>query len=218
MPRATCRLSALEAAVLGHLRTDDVPGCEIPARYFHYVRTGDARPLDPVLEHNRLDLLALAMLTSAAARLLERGSVAARTAREALGLAWLFDRGGLANEAQTCLARALDLPGDAATRAEALWTYGVACRRAGRFDQAAAAWRRLLTMAACPERTSRDAAEALAVHHEHRLRDFEQARDLAMASLRLSTSAVRRAGAERRVARLDRRIAEVRTSLVPLFS
>jgi uncharacterized protein YprB with RNaseH-like and TPR domain len=216
--RGTCRLTALEAMVLGHLRRDDVPGPEIPARYFHYVRSGDSRPLDAVLEHNRLDLLALAMLTSMAAGLLERGAAAAQTAREALGLAWLFERRGLAGQALACLARAVELPGDAGTRAEALWGYGVACRRAGRFEEAADAWRRLLVMPGCPAWSSRDATEALAVHHEHRLRDFEAARDLAAASLQLATSAARRAGAERRVARLDRRIAKVRQPRVPLFS
>ena len=49
------------------------PGFEIPSRYFHYVRTGDARPLDAVLEHNRRDLLSLALLTARAAQLLDEG-------------------------------------------------------------------------------------------------------------------------------------------------
>ena len=58
-----CRLTMLEAALCGHRREGDVPAFEIPSRYFHYVRTGDARPLAAVLEHNRLDLLALALIT-----------------------------------------------------------------------------------------------------------------------------------------------------------
>src|SRR6187549_811428 len=53
------RLSSLETSLLGHEREGDVPGFEIPARYFRYVHTGDARPLGAVLEHNRLDLLSL---------------------------------------------------------------------------------------------------------------------------------------------------------------
>ena len=46
--------------MLGMRRAGDVPGFEIPARYFQFVRSGDARPLAAVLEHNRLDLLSLA--------------------------------------------------------------------------------------------------------------------------------------------------------------
>ena len=40
-----CSLVALERSVLGARRSGDVPGSEIPARYFQFVRSGDARPL-----------------------------------------------------------------------------------------------------------------------------------------------------------------------------
>ena len=63
-----CSLIALEQQILGAWRGDDVPGYEIPERYFHFVRSGDATPLAAVLEHNRRDLISLAGLTS---RLLE---------------------------------------------------------------------------------------------------------------------------------------------------
>ena len=80
------RLSSLETSLLGHEREGDVAGFEIPARYFRYVHTGDARPLDAVLEHNRRDLLSLALLTARAAQLLDEGVTGAKTAREALGM------------------------------------------------------------------------------------------------------------------------------------
>ena len=41
-------------------------GLRDPSRYFHYVRSGDARGLEAVMEHNRLDLLSLALLTARA--------------------------------------------------------------------------------------------------------------------------------------------------------
>ena len=53
------RLSAerhSKQTLCGHVREGDVPGFEIPSRYFHFVRTGDARGLAAVMEHNRLDL------------------------------------------------------------------------------------------------------------------------------------------------------------------
>src|SRR5947207_5182371 len=59
---SSCSLCALERQVLGARRIGDVAGFEIPARYFQFIRSGDARPLAPVLEHNRLDLLSLAGL------------------------------------------------------------------------------------------------------------------------------------------------------------
>ena len=48
--------TALERSQCGFVRESDVPGFEIPSRYFDFVRHGDARPLSAVLEHNRLDL------------------------------------------------------------------------------------------------------------------------------------------------------------------
>jgi len=40
-------------------RSGDVPGSQIPSRYFEFLSNGDAEPLEGVLEHNRLDLLSL---------------------------------------------------------------------------------------------------------------------------------------------------------------
>jgi uncharacterized protein YprB with RNaseH-like and TPR domain len=58
--RRSCSLIALEQEILGANRVGDVPGFEIPARYFQFLRAGDARPLGAVFEHNRLNLLSLA--------------------------------------------------------------------------------------------------------------------------------------------------------------
>lgn len=210
-PAGTCRLSAVEASVLGHVRDGDVPGLEIPARYFQYVRSGDPRPLAAVLEHNRLDLLSLAMLTARLALLVDRGADAATTAREALGLGRLYQRGGRLAAARACFARAADMESDQPARTEALRAYAIVCRRAREHDTAAGAWRRLLELPACPPHVAREAREALAVHCEHRLRDFQAARRLAVEALRLGASAARADAIHHRVARLDRKLAS------PLF-
>jgi hypothetical protein len=209
--QSTCRLSAMEETVLGHVRDGDIPGFEVPSRYFHYVRTGDARPLGAVFEHNRLDLLSLAMLTATAATLLQEGPDASHTAHEALGLGRMYELGGLTDQARVCFARAAGFEGSPATQAEALRAYAVSCRRAGRFDEAAAAWQRILALGECPVRITKDATEALAVHHEHRLRDFHAARLFAVHSLELTRSAARREAARHRVARLDRKLAPLAT-------
>ena len=56
------RLSALESEVLGISREDDVPGQMVPEFYEAYLRTGNCGPLVPIVEHNRQDVLSLAML------------------------------------------------------------------------------------------------------------------------------------------------------------
>jgi hypothetical protein len=216
--QTTCRLAAVEEAVLGHVREGDVPGFEIPSRYFRYVRSGDPRPLEAVFEHNRLDLLSLALLTARAAQLLEQGVAAADTAREALGLGRLYQRAGMLTDARACFARAAGIDAgadfkvgpyndDLTTRAEALRAYAVLCRRARRYDEAADAWRSLLALPACPPHVVQEATEALAVHHEHRLRDLYAARGFALQSLQFNTTLTRTQAVQHRLARLDRKLA-----------
>jgi uncharacterized protein YprB with RNaseH-like and TPR domain len=57
-----CRLMALESAVLGFERVDDVASADIAALYLHFLRTGDARGLLGVVEHNAWDVIAMAAL------------------------------------------------------------------------------------------------------------------------------------------------------------
>jgi hypothetical protein len=45
-------LVQLEEEVLGHVRDHDIPGAEIPERYFRFLSCGDGALLNPVLEHN----------------------------------------------------------------------------------------------------------------------------------------------------------------------
>lgn len=59
----SCRLIHLESEVLGWQRSeDDVPGYEIPARYGHFLRTGDGEVLRAVVDHNAWDVLSMAAL------------------------------------------------------------------------------------------------------------------------------------------------------------
>ena len=81
-----------------------MPGFEIPARYFQFIRSGDARPLTAVLEHNRLDLLTLAALTARLLHLARSGPEAIADPREALALGHVYARGGLE------IARPRELP------------------------------------------------------------------------------------------------------------
>jgi uncharacterized protein YprB with RNaseH-like and TPR domain len=60
----SCKLTHLEAEVLGIEREDDVPGALIPYIYFEFVRTGRAARLVPVFQHNVLDIVSLACLTA----------------------------------------------------------------------------------------------------------------------------------------------------------
>jgi hypothetical protein len=212
----SCRLSALEETLCGHTREGDVPGFEIPSRYFHFVRTGDPRCLAAVMEHNRLDLVSLALLTARASQLLEDGPAAARTAREALGMGRLYERAGLTADARAAFLRAADgSEADPLTCAEAWRAYAVVSRRERQFTDAAHGWRRVLAVRGCPPALEREASEALAVHHEHRLRDLQAARAFALQSLHVTSTRARHEATEHRLARLDRKLLGGDTHPVP---
>ena len=103
--------------MLGAGRHDDVAGYEVPARYFHFVRSGDARVLSGVLEHNRLDLLSLAGLTAHLLGLVSGGAGGASSAREALALGRVYEQAGLSAKAQPAWQRALTLASTSTIRA-----------------------------------------------------------------------------------------------------
>ncbi|MBQ6374759.1 MAG: ribonuclease H-like domain-containing protein [Clostridia bacterium] len=58
----SCRLSNIEAEILDMPRTDDIPGSEVPTRYFTFLDTGDESLLEGIIEHNRQDIATLAVL------------------------------------------------------------------------------------------------------------------------------------------------------------
>ena len=213
-----CRLGALEESLCGHIREGDVPGFEIPSRYFHFVRSGDARGLAAVMEHNRLDLISLAMLTARASQALEDGVSGARTSREALGMGRLYERAGMPREARAAYLRAADLSdADSRLRADAWRSYAVLSRRERRYQDAVEGWQRILELPRCPPVILREASEALAVHHEHRLRDLQAARSFALRSLSVQATASRREATRHRLARLDRKLGDIGAAAVPLF-
>ncbi len=208
-----CRLSTLERLLFDVERVGDVSGFEVPGRFFRFLRSGDPRPLEPVLEHNRLDLVSLAAVTARAARLVAGGEQACRDATEAIALGKVYERAGETGRAEACYRRAAESP-CAEVRAEALYRIGLRCRRDRRFADASASWRDILAIPE-PRRGARGrdiivglrrfAAEALAVHNEHRVRDLEEARELAL--LALDYSDERRAATIRhRLSRLDRKL------------
>jgi uncharacterized protein YprB with RNaseH-like and TPR domain len=241
-PSDPCSLLSLEEEILGVRRVGDVPGFEIPARYFHFVRSGDARPLAAVAEHNRLDLLSLAGLTARLLTLVREGPDQARNPWEALALGGVYARGGLDARARGAFERAVAMtlvPGTstvgtsasmalsssasmALLRVDALRMLAVMLRRARRYEEAADCWRRLLDTPSCPARAAREANAALAIHHEHRVRDLAAAKACVLRSLAeapdVATGPAWNDAVRHRLQRIERKMAGGRgTNRRPLF-
>ena len=218
----SCKLSVLERHLAGYHRIGDVPGFEIPSRYFRFVRTGDAHGLEAVMEHNRIDLISLALVTARAIALITEGPHAAQHPREALGLGRLYERSGAADNAETSFVHAARLAARAGrepeVRAEALRRIAICRRRAGRMAEAAAAWQELATLPACPALLRREAREALAIHHEHRSRDLHTARRFVMDVLAEGAGSRNRESAEYRLRRIERKLSAHHPRELPLDS
>jgi len=58
----SCKLTTIERRVLVFERHDDVPSGEVSQVYLHFLRTGEARALLGVIEHNAWDVIAMAAL------------------------------------------------------------------------------------------------------------------------------------------------------------
>ncbi len=220
IPEAPCSLVALEREVLGIRRTGDVPGFEVPGRYFHFVRTGDAGPLAAVLEHNRRDLLSLAALTARLFHIARAGAEAARDAREAMALGRVYARAGFDDRACAAYTHALERcrsPRGAfdPVRIDVLRLLALARRRARLYEEAAACWRELLDVRGCPPVIARVATEALAIHHEHRLRDLPAARLFALRSLE-RVEGIRSgwtAAVQHRLTRIERKMVRLKSEV-----
>jgi hypothetical protein len=154
-----------------------------------------------------MDLLSLAGLTARVLDLIRSGADAAAQACEALALGRLYGRAGREGCAMSALERAVALATGAPGRAvavDALRALAAAFRRARRHEDAARCWSRLLHVG-CPSHVRREACEALAIHHEHRVHDLTAAKGFALRSLEGPprerwTSAVRH-----RLARIERK-------------
>ena len=221
-----CRLGTLERTLLNVSRVGDVGGFEIPGRFFQFLRSGDPRPLEPVLEHNRLDLVSLAGVMARALELARDGHAACRDCAEALALGRVYERAAsderlrnrasVLERAASCYRRAAESRA-ADVKAEALYRLALRHRRERRFAEAAAIWREVIELTE-PRAVRRIggldalrhfAAEALAIHHEHRERDLTSARELALFALEeTETLGPRADGMRHRLARLNKKIAK----------
>jgi len=203
----SCRLVHLEESVLGVGRIGDVPGVEIPGRYFEFVRGGSAQALEPVLLHNRLDLLSLAALTVHAQRLVRDGRDAAPTGSVAYGLGALYERAGWQDAAERSYrVAAEDAWQPREVRRASARALARLLRRQRQHPAAAAAWQLVLQLGGRPQ-LLREAREALAIHHEHRAGQLGEARRHAIAGVEDAIGRSDRDRFNRRLARLERKMA-----------
>jgi len=200
----SCRLQSLETGLMGLRRAGDIPGEEIPQVYFDWVRRRDARMLARVFEHNRQDIVSLAALAVLACQWVEEGR--AEDPRDVFSLARLLERARLYGRSEAEYRRALAL-GLGALRGPALLRLAWRAKRAGDDARAAALWLE------AGEAGEVEGWRELAMHHEHRTKDLDEALAAVARGLELVGPEIRRdvrawhqaEGLERRHQRLVRK-------------
>lgn len=173
---ADCSLKSLEVNVLDFFRADDIDGWLIPQTYFEFLHTGSRELIEPVLHHNKLDILSLAFVAQSILSAVE----APRETQFAYGLDWfglgtLFEKHRRTRDAAYCFERALDLglPEDA--RPECVKRMSLTHKRKGDWDTAVKLWSE--EAGADDNAHTLFALEELAKYYEHRARDLAGARE-----------------------------------------
>ena len=204
---ASCRLTEIEAEVLGFYREGDLPGELIPNYYFDYLRTHDALKLVPIFHHNQMDILTLACLTALV--LAAVGRPEASPLAHPLDLyslaAWIAKVGRREVAAQL-YQRLLDqralagrLPEAVQWRAKA--ELATLYKRSRDYHRALPLWTEL---AAAGDGTRLLAMEELAKYYEHRAHDYARA----LAAARAGLAAASDTGPwDRRLRRLEKKLA-----------
>jgi uncharacterized protein YprB with RNaseH-like and TPR domain len=136
--RNGCRLVAIEREVLGFERQDDIESGDVSACYFHFLRTGDARLLLGVIEHNAWDVVAMVALVSLYGEPLHGGLLA----EDLVGIARTLRRAGALDDAWAAARAAVERaygPQSLRARADIAKARGDRARALADFETLAAA-------------------------------------------------------------------------------
>jgi len=208
-------LHALEEALLGLQRINDIPGAEIPAVYFDYLRRGKTARIKQVFYHNTLDILSMVALLDRVYRLSIGDNL--EHPAEALALGRLCLKAGRTAEGIAYLQKASE-SGLKEAAEEAALELSLHFKQQNEWEKASALWREIIRN---NPSNSRPYIE-LAKYYEHRRGDFEAALKLTRQALTLSSKSANsatsgelsRAALEHRLARLTGRLrTSVKTGL-----
>ncbi len=136
-----CNLGRLEEVILGKPREDDLPGSEVPQRYFTYLRTGQESLLTDILEHNAQDIASLCVLLNHMADLYEHPE-RIRFSEDVYSMGRALEAQKHLEDARRCytLARRGRMSGEASAALAGSW------RRAGNRMEAARIWQEMIRL------------------------------------------------------------------------
>jgi len=169
-----CSLAALEDMIFHEPRADDLPGAEVPQRYFDYLKSKDFSLLEDILKHNAQDIASLARLLFKLAALHEN-PLSAEHLQDIYSLGRVYEKRGRLQTARMCY-RAADAGTMSALSRERLADN---LRRERRMEEAAAIYEKMIAA----HQGGAKPYIALCKLLEHRLRAPAAAADIARRGL-----------------------------------
>jgi uncharacterized protein YprB with RNaseH-like and TPR domain len=202
------KLGYLGEMLLGLSREDDIEGSDIPALYFSFLRSQAFSLIEPVVEHNAMDLVGLAAVALLGVLYLDDYSLAG-DGGEIFGLGRLCERAGLLDKAEEFykVARQVSARSDVGTLAAQ--RLSALMKKKKLYGEALELWRQLA------DARDPQAQHEISVHYEHRERDFAMA--LSYVEKALSgggLSPARQQEMEMRLKRLQQKIAKLEANEV----
>ena len=171
----SCRLANLEAEILGKPRQDDLPGSEVPARFFEFLKTGNEALLEDIVDHNRQDIATLATLLIRLCEINDRPEQLTDQ-RDQFSMGKSLERQGELKAARE-MYRVSAVPRPAGTLAaltgeriagQANWRIYQLCRKSGDIEGALAVLEQMLNRRQMPG----SVCMALSKLYEHKLADY----------------------------------------------
>jgi len=174
------RLGTLETEVLGVFREGDIPGWEIPQRYFDWLKNRDGRLLEAIFEHNKLDVISMATLTAHLTEILcAKQELQNSHADDYLAAARLLFKRRDTGRAGKILDVFNGNPAGSELSAISKKELASLCKRTGRWEEATQIWQELLTITP----VDFSAVSEMAKWLEHRARDYHAAKILVEGAL-----------------------------------
>jgi uncharacterized protein YprB with RNaseH-like and TPR domain len=197
----SCQLVQLEHRVLGYVREGDVPGGMIPQLYYDFIKKQRPSLIEPILEHNRLDIVSLACLTAIVPRAFhEPHEIDFASGYELIGLGRWLVAAERFDEGLALMRRGIDHEIPDELMFKTLWEIAVTEKKLGRGPGGFAN----LAQSKNPYRAM--ALEELAIHYEHREKNYAMALEFTEAAGDSPTLSRRRERLSRKLAKVQRRL------------
>jgi uncharacterized protein YprB with RNaseH-like and TPR domain len=183
----SCRLFHLAQNVVQTGRTEDIPSAEVPWRYFQYLQTGNYDLIEPILYHNQEDILSLLGIVVIGAHIFSEDPVLCLgDAMDFYGAGKVMENAGDVEKSLQFFQKALDgkLTNEVTLEAKKRLSYHF--KKHQDWDKAVPIWKEMTDVNVVTP-TQLFSFRELAMHFEHRLKNYAEAKRIAEEGFVLST-------------------------------